>query len=113
MSELVFLPFDSGVSDRRGSLWAALAHGKATVTTPPVVPIRYFQNGKNMLWPLEATPQTLAEAVYQVHSSSSLRQELELGARALASRFSWQQIAQDTDLVFRKVSCESIRSKTA
>ncbi len=113
MSELVFLPFDSGVSDRRSSLWAALAHGKATVTTPPVVPIRYFQNGENMLWPLEVKPQTLAEAVYQVHSSSSLRRELEKGAQALASQFSWRQIAQDTDLVFRKIFYESIRSKTA
>ena len=60
-SRLVFLPYDSGVSDRRGTLMAALAHGKAVVTTRPAVPVGLFKNRENMIWPETGDAAALAE----------------------------------------------------
>lgn len=103
LSAMVLLPFEDGVSDRRGSLMAALAHGKAVVTTPPGVPIKYFVNGHNMLWPATIDPQRLAEATLSVHNSAALRHTLEDGALQLASHFSWSRIAEDTRQILRAV----------
>ncbi len=102
-STLVVLPYDGGVSDRRGSLMAAVAHGKAVVTTPPRVSIPYFKNGLNMLWPDQVTPDSLCDSIIQVMSDDVFRRRLEQGAKALASFFDWDVIAKDTAVILRQV----------
>jgi len=44
-SRMVFLPYERGLSDRRSSLMTAIAHGKAILTTPPVVDMPFLKVG--------------------------------------------------------------------
>jgi glycosyltransferase involved in cell wall biosynthesis len=103
LSAAVILPFESGVSDRRGSLMAALAHGKAIVTTPPCVPIPFFINGGNMVWPEKPTPEALAELLRKICADPARRRALEAGAARLARSFAWPRIAADHVTVFEAI----------
>lgn len=103
-SDLVLLPFEGGVSDRRGSLMAALSHGKAVVTTRPAIPIDDFRNGENMVWPAQPDSASLAQAALSVLRDHGLRRRLEAGASELASRFQWRKIAEETARLFAGVA---------
>ncbi|MCK4827082.1 glycosyltransferase, partial [bacterium] len=95
-SKVVILPFESGVSDSRGSLMAALAHHKPVVTTKPTIPISLFRNGENMIWPGNNDPIALADTVFRVLRDDQLRQKLESGAADLSKHFEWPDIAEKT-----------------
>jgi len=101
-SDIVVLPYTSGVSDRRGSLMAALAHGKPVVTTPPRIPISHFVNGKHMLWPDTHSPDELARAIKSLRDDASLRATLKAGALELSSRLDWERIAADMECLFAR-----------
>jgi glycosyltransferase involved in cell wall biosynthesis len=102
LSTMVLLPFNTGVSDRRGSLLAALAHGKPIITSRPSIPIPFFQNGVNMVWPCEYTSEAFAELVLKVIHNNGFRQKIEKGALDLAYQFKWPAIAKKTLECFRK-----------
>lgn len=100
LSRIVVLPFRSGVSDRRGSLLAALAHNKAVVTTKPALNIPLFKNGENMIWPESDDVTSFAKTVIQVLDNNQLRQRLETGSAELAKHFCWSKIAEQTQSYF-------------
>ncbi len=100
LSRVVVLPFRSGVSDRRGSLLAALSHNKAVVTTSPVLNISLFKNGENMIWPESDDAASFAKTVIQVLDNNELRQRLETGSAELAKHFCWSKIAEQTRSYF-------------
>jgi len=102
-SRLALLPYDSGVSDRRGSLMAALAHGKAVVTTRPAVPVGLFKNRENMIWPETAGAAALAGTVSEVLGDQALHGRLERGARKLAGHYRWPGIAAETQAFFQDI----------
>jgi len=89
-SRFVFLPYDQGLSDRRGSLMAALAHGKPVLTTPPVVSMPYFKNNRNIMWPGEITVEGFADLAERLLEEDALVAKLQTGARKLAFKFNWQ-----------------------
>ena len=99
---LVVLPFESGVSDRRGSLMAALAHHKAVVTTRPSVPIELFRNGVNMVWPEISDPENYAKTVVQMLRDPEYRRRVESGAAELIRHFDWMDIAVKTRAWFQQ-----------
>ncbi|MEW6665508.1 MAG: glycosyltransferase family 4 protein [Thermodesulfobacteriota bacterium] len=98
-SRFVFLPYDSGVSDRRGSLMAALAHGKAILTSPPAVRIPFLKNGINVLWPPEASVPGYLRCFERLLADDFLVHSLEEGASRLAGQFTWERIAWEHELV--------------
>lgn len=102
-SQLLLLPFEGGASDRRGTLMAAFAHGKAVVTTRPVVPIGHFIKGKNMDWVDVLDPSTLADKILQIHKDPSRRRRLEQGSLALGRSITWDRIGFDTNLFFHRL----------
>ncbi|MFH1490508.1 MAG: glycosyltransferase family 4 protein, partial [Pseudomonadota bacterium] len=102
-SRLALLPYDSGVSDRRGSLMAALAHGRAVVTTRPAVPVALFKNRENMIWPETGEAGALAGAVSELLEDRALLGRLERGARALAAHYKWPEIAIQTKDFFQEI----------
>ncbi len=94
------LPYRDGASFRRGTLLAALAHGRAVISTLPRVPIPELRDGENILLvPLE-DPAALAAAIRRVLEDPALRARLMAGARALAERFAWERIAAQVEEVF-------------
>lgn len=92
-ADLCVLPYQDGAGRSRGSLMAALTHGRAIVTTRPQRPLPGFADGENMLWTPLADPQAVAAAVVRVMTEPLLRQRLAAGAQALSQQFTWTAIA--------------------
>jgi glycosyltransferase involved in cell wall biosynthesis len=101
-SRFLFLPYDKGVSDRRGTFMAALEHGKPILTAPPVVPMSFIKNGIHALWPERATVSNYAELFIKLLTDDELLHRLEHGAKGLSSSFTWERIASELDLVLRR-----------
>jgi len=94
--DAVVLPYRDGVSFRRGSLLAALAHGCPVITTTPPAPLPELREGENIrLVPPESAP-ALVLAVTGLLDAPALRARLSQGALALAAHFGWDQIAART-----------------
>jgi glycosyltransferase involved in cell wall biosynthesis len=93
-SDVTALPYLDGVSLRRGTLMAALAHGRAIVTTQPQTSAPELENV------VETIPRgdagALADCIEALWRSPSRRQALESAAARAAGRFSWAGIAQET-----------------
>jgi glycosyltransferase involved in cell wall biosynthesis len=94
-SRFVFLPYERGLSDRRGSLMAALAHGKPVLSTHPVAPMPFFINNRNILWPRETGIAELTGLAERLLRDDQLVAKLQAGARELAAKFTWEKIAAD------------------
>jgi glycosyltransferase involved in cell wall biosynthesis len=99
---LMALPYRDGVSFRRGTLMAALAHAKAIVTTTPRLPLPEVRDGVNMLLVPPDNPSALANAIARVLDNEPLRADLQTGAQALGALFQWDYIAAEMGKVFEK-----------
>ena len=93
-SDIAVLPYRDGVSFRRGSLMAALAHGLPVVSTEPAVPLSELRPNENMVLASVQSPTALAEGVAEVWRNSVMRQRLSQGAADLANLFTWESIAR-------------------
>jgi glycosyltransferase involved in cell wall biosynthesis len=100
-TDLVVLPYRDGISFRRGSLMAALAHGCPTVTTEPAIELPELRHGENVYLVTRQSPSALAEAVVTVREDPGLRARLGAGAKTLAQNFRWGTIAEATVSWFR------------
>jgi glycosyltransferase involved in cell wall biosynthesis len=94
--DVCVLPYRDGVSFRRGSLMACLAHGRPIVTTYPAVPLPEIEDGRTMRLIEPESPEDAARAVREIVENPPLRSKLESGALALAARFTWDRIAERT-----------------
>jgi glycosyltransferase involved in cell wall biosynthesis len=103
-SDVILLPYETGVSDRRGSLMAALAHGRAIVTAAPRIDGFPFRRWENMVWPERYSAGEFAELIVQVLGDEQLRKRLELGASRLGNEYQWPVIAEKTRDLFHEVS---------
>jgi glycosyltransferase involved in cell wall biosynthesis len=95
-ADVVILPYRDGISFRRGSLHAALAHGCPIVSTTPRVPLTELHEGENVFLVPPETPEALCQAARRLHGDPQLRQRIGQGARALSQQFTWEQIAART-----------------
>ena len=89
------MPYRDGVSLRRGTLMAVLAHGRPLLTTAPVAaaPVPELRHGENV-WlvpPDDAT--ALAAAITVLAADPGQRAQLGRGAREVAGLFDWGRIA--------------------
>jgi glycosyltransferase involved in cell wall biosynthesis len=101
--DVMALPYTDGASLRRGSLLAAIAHGRAIVTTTPLYPIDGLTQDRSAVFVPPNDPLALANAIRQVLNDAALRRRLEHGAREAAKLFTWDQIAMRTVEVYRSV----------
>lgn len=104
--DAIALPYEDGASFRRGSLLAALEHGRPIVTTPPSLPARGFgervlEPGRQFMAVPPRDPLALADALERLAADASLAERLGREARALAERCSWPSIAAETARVYR------------
>ncbi len=94
--DVAALPYDEGLSTRRGSFMVAAAHGLPVVTTTPVRPdLLDVRHGEVAFTPVR-DPVSLAAALLRVRDDPDYRSALEAGARAVARRYSWRRIARKT-----------------
>lgn len=99
-ADLCVLPFRDGVSFRRGSLMAALAHGLPVVSTLPRLELSQVHDGENMALVPPHDDAALAERIALLAVDLPARRRLAAGARALARLFDWDQIAARTVEVY-------------
>lgn len=103
-SRVVFLPYDSGLSDRRGSFMAAIAHGKAVLTKKPIVNMPFLKKGVNVIWPDEDSVSGYADMLELLLKDNHLVNILEEGASALSRKFAWERIASEYAMVIKQES---------
>ncbi|MBI5931281.1 MAG: glycosyltransferase family 4 protein [Chloroflexi bacterium] len=94
--DVVALPFRDGVSYRRGTLMATLAHGCPIVTTFPQVDEPDLVDGQAMKMVPPDSPLKLAEALRELAHDEAQRVRLGQTAAQLATQFSWDAIATAT-----------------
>lgn len=121
-ADLAVLPYVDGVSLRRGSLMACLAHGLPIVSTqplrppplprrappalpglpPPPQPERVRLVHGESIWLVPARhPLALAAGIGTLASSPALRRRLARGAAAVAAELTWPRIASATLAAYR------------
>lgn len=93
-SDVTALPYLDGVSLRRGTLMAALAHGRAIITTHPQTPAPELDGVVKTVPP--GDPAALAQAILTVWKDDHLRETMQVAAREASQHFSWDGIAQQT-----------------
>jgi glycosyltransferase involved in cell wall biosynthesis len=103
LCEVMVLPYVDGASLRRGSLLAAIAHGRAIVTTGPRYPIEGLKHEESVLYVRPNNSQVLAEAVQRVLQDVELRMRLHAKASEAAKLYTWERIAAQTLGVYQQV----------
>lgn len=100
--DLMVMPYRDGVSFRRGSFLACLAHGRATVTTRPAFRLASLEHRENVML---TGPETSAivTAIQELHSNPTLRKNIETGALRLSTQFEWPHIAERLETFFVEV----------
>jgi glycosyltransferase involved in cell wall biosynthesis len=105
-SDICVLPYRDGVSFRRGTLMAALAHGLPIVSTYPRVEVAEIMEDENMALVPSDDIEALVGKIAQLAASPSLRRRLARGAAELSKLFSWEAIAERTMRVYEEVLTE-------
>jgi len=106
-TDVCALPYVEGASLRHGTFMAALAHGRAIVTTQPLVPLDELRDGENVLLVPPNDADALADGIRRVMADSALCARLERGAAELAQQFTWDRIAARTAEVYERAMCQS------
>lgn len=113
-SDICVLPYRDGASYRRGTLMAALAHGCAIVTTAGSRQraagsgrLPALRDGEDCLLVPPDDPRALADVIQRAIASPDLRAKIRAGARELAQRFTWDEIARQHLALYRRTAnCE-------
>lgn len=95
-ADLIVLPYRDGVSLRRGTLMAALAHGRPIVSTQPETAAPQLNHGENVWLVARDDVQALAAAIGKLRLDAALREKLSNGAKRISDAFSWEDIAART-----------------
>ena len=101
--DVIALPFKDGVSFRRGTLMAALAHGCPIVTTFPKTKIPELTDGGAVRMISPENPYQLADVLTELLYDSAQCQSLGRNATQLASQFRWDSIASETIAFIRQL----------
>ncbi len=102
-ADVMAMPYRDGVSLRRGTLMAALAHGRPLITTYPTIPTPELVHGQNAWFVPPDEPEALAEAIGMALADAGLRQKLGEGAAQVAELFTWEKIAAETAVFFNEL----------
>lgn len=103
---MLALPYVDGVSFRRGSFMAGLAHGCPIITSTPALPLPELHHGENVYLVPPEQPEALGEAIRTLAESPQLRARLSSCAQQLSEQFTWRRIAQRTADFFLEVLTE-------
>jgi glycosyltransferase involved in cell wall biosynthesis len=95
-ADMIALPYRDGVSFRRGSLMAALAHGCAIITTNPQVDTPELVGNRHVRLVPAESPTALALAIEDLAKNPELRADMGRNAAKLAADYSWEAIAART-----------------
>lgn len=103
-SDVCVLPFTDGATLRRGTLMAALCHGKAIISTKSnrYVPPQLIDKENIFLIPVNDV-EKLKEAIKFLCADNKIRSKIAEGASRLSKDFSWDKISQMHRELYQKV----------
>lgn len=99
-ADLMVMPYRDGVSLRRGTLMAVLAHGRPLLTTYPTAPMPDLVHGENVWLVPPDDPSALRSAAQNLLADPEWRARLGRNAARLADCFTWDKIARETAVFF-------------
>lgn len=100
-SDLTALPYEDGVSLRRGTLMAALVHGRAIITTEPETDAPELDSVVKTVPAKDA--KALAEAIRELWQNPAQRRAMEEAAKQASRHFEWTTIAENTIAYFEDI----------
>lgn len=104
MTDIYLIPYDRGISIRRGSYMAGLVHGLPIISTYANIESAYIRDAENIALVPPQDPVALKEKILELIKNPAKRKQLGDNARALAAEFHWPNIAAKTICVFRKIT---------
>lgn len=99
-ADLFVVPYDDGVSIRRSSLMAGLAHGLPVVSTTSTLTSAYLKDGENIALVPPHDPRALSARIASLLAAPDEAARLGQGAQKLADRFTWPVIAGETRALY-------------
>lgn len=102
-ADMMVMPYRDGVSLRRGTLMAVLAHERPLITTFPQTPTPELVDQDHAWFVPPDNPDALAAAIRTLQADSALRQRLGSGAGQAARLFGWEEIGAKTAVFFEKL----------
>lgn len=102
-ADVLAMPYRDGASLRRGTLMAALAHGRPVLSTEPLSHVAELVHGENLWLAARDEVVALARAINGLQQDEALRKKLALGAKRLAAEFTWETIASRTAAFFKEL----------
>lgn len=103
-ADVYVVPYDDGISARRGTLMAGIAHRLPIVSTHPRRPDPHFRDGDTVRLVPALDPAALAGALAELDRSRELRLRLASGIATAATRHAWPTIATAMAAVYREVA---------
>lgn len=103
-ADVMVMPYRDGVSLRRGTLMAVLAHGRPLISTTPTVCTPELVDGENIMLVPADDAEALANSTKRLLSDIDLQTKLSQNATAVADLFTWDKIAQKTASFFAKMT---------
>ncbi len=101
--DVMVMPYRDGSSLRRGTLMAALAHGRPLITTWPTIPTPELVHQQNVWFVPVDDDGEVVKAVHHLAANQELRESLGQGAAAVADAFTWDKIAEKTAVFFQNL----------
>lgn len=102
-ADIYVVPYDDGVSIRRGSLMAGLSHGCCVVSTVSRVSSAYLRDGDNVSLVPPRNTGALANRLDSLLRDPGCVARIGGAAKGLAERFTWDAIARQTRDAYRSV----------
>ncbi len=99
-ADTVVLPYDSGWNS--GVLASAIGFGKIVIATKVAGFDEVIEHQVNGMLVAPGNSEELAKTISCVLNDKSLRDSLQPGLAAAATKYSWDAIASDTETVYRK-----------
>ena len=95
-ADLMVMPYRDGASLRRGTLMAAMAHGRPLITTTPAARTPELVHGENVWLVPPGDAVALAAAMEALVAAPARRDKLGAAAAVTAEQFTWDKIAART-----------------
>lgn len=107
-ADMMVMPYRDGVSLRRGTLMAVLAHGRPLITTAPAESSSEFCHQDNMWLVPPDDPAALVTSVQALAADPVTLRRLGEGARALAQGYGWDAIAEQTAAFYTEILSQPV-----
>jgi len=93
-ADVCVLPYEDGVSTKRGGFMAAVEHCRPIVTTRPTDRIDELQNGQNVVLVPPGNVLELAKTIRAIVNDQDLRETLRKNVADLKHHYSWEVIVK-------------------